>query len=40
MRDNVENARAHGVGIGSFGANDVYWQVRMEDNNRTIVGFR
>ncbi|WP_394754580.1 N,N-dimethylformamidase beta subunit family domain-containing protein [Crenothrix sp.] len=48
MRDNFENARARGVSLGFFGANDAYWQIRMENavaplttlQNRTIVGYK
>ncbi len=45
MRDNVEDARNHGLGLGFFGANICYWQIRLEpsgtgQNNRTIVGYK
>jgi hypothetical protein len=45
MRDNVENARNHGLGLGFFGANAAYWQNRLEPSgigqrNRTIVSYK
>jgi hypothetical protein len=48
MRDNFELARAHGAGLGFFGANTCYWQIRMEpasaplasQQNRTIAGYK
>ncbi len=40
MRDNFEKARAHGIGLGFFGSNTAYWQIRFENNNRTIVGYK
>jgi hypothetical protein len=48
MRDNFETARAHGIGLGFFGADAAYWQIRMEPTsaplakqaNRTIVCYR
>jgi hypothetical protein len=45
MRDHVENARNHGLGLGFFGANACYWQIRLEPSgtgqrNRTIVGYK
>jgi hypothetical protein len=40
MRDNFENARDHGISLGFFGANIAYWQIRMENANRTIVGYK
>jgi hypothetical protein len=32
MYDGVSNALANGVGLGFFGANAVYWQMRLEAN--------
>jgi hypothetical protein len=32
MYEAVENARDHGVGLGFFGANAVYWQIRLESS--------
>jgi hypothetical protein len=32
MYQAVENARDHGVGLGFFGANAVYWQIRFESS--------
>ncbi len=40
MRDNFENARAHGISLGFFGANDAYWQTRTENNNRTLISYK
>ena len=46
MRDNVENARNHGVSLGFFGADAAYWQVRLEPSrstgaaNRTMVSYK
>jgi hypothetical protein len=48
MRDNFENAQKHGIGLGFFGANQAYWQIRMEkaiaplatEQNRTIVAYK
>ncbi|MGB8855055.1 MAG: N,N-dimethylformamidase beta subunit family domain-containing protein [Burkholderiales bacterium] len=45
MRDNVEAARDAGVNLGFFGANNAYWQIRLEPSstnqpNRTIVAYR
>jgi len=45
MRDGVENARNHGVGLAFLGANDAYWQIRFESDSagtpdRTIVCYK
>ena len=46
MRDNVEQARDHGVSLGFFGANIGYWQVRFEPSvatgapDRTMVCYK
>jgi hypothetical protein len=45
MRDNVEAARNAGVNLGFFGANNAYWQIRLEPSStnqpdRTIVAYR
>jgi len=46
MRQNVTAARDHGVGLGFFVANTIYWQIRFEPSlidgapNRTIVGYK
>lgn len=45
MRDGVEYARDHGVGLAFLGADDVYWQMRFEPDsqgvpNRTIVCYK
>lgn len=44
-RDGVETARNRGVSLGFFGGNDVYWQVRLEndaanDPYRTLVCYK
>jgi PKD domain len=47
MRTNVEKARDRGVSLAFFGANDVFWRIRLEPAtrgdlaaNRTIVDYR
>jgi hypothetical protein len=46
MRHNIETARARGVGLGFFGANIGYWQIRLEPSpvdgkpRRTIVCYK
>lgn len=45
MRDGVENARDHGVGLAFLEANASYWQIRLEPNsagvpNRTVVCYK
>jgi hypothetical protein len=45
MRDGLENARDHGIGLAFLGANTGYWQVRLEPDSqqqkdRTIVCYR
>jgi hypothetical protein len=45
MRDGVERARDHGVGLAFLGANAAYWQIRFEPNSagvpdRTIVCYK
>jgi hypothetical protein len=45
MRDGVEYARDHGVGLAFLSANDVYWQIRYEPDShgipdRTIVCYK
>ena len=45
MRQNVENARDHGVNLGFFAGNVCYWQIRLEPDsdgqpNRTIVAYK
>ncbi|MDQ6660404.1 MAG: hypothetical protein M3Z24_05500, partial [Chloroflexota bacterium] len=37
MRDGVEYARDHGVGLGFLGANESYWQMRFEPNSKGIA---
>ena len=40
MRDGFEAARDAGVNLANMGANTAYWQVRYEDDRRTIVGYK
>ncbi len=40
MRDTAELARDSGVNIASMGANTAYWQVRYEDGEHTMVGYK
>jgi hypothetical protein len=40
MRDNFETARDYGVSLGFFGGNAAYWQIRLENNKRTVVGYK
>jgi len=45
MRDGVEYARDHGIGLAFLGANAAYWQMRFEQDsagvpNRTIVCYK
>lgn len=40
MRANVEAARDAGVDLAFFSANDCYWQIRIEDDLRTIVAHK
>jgi hypothetical protein len=45
MRDGVEHARAAGVGLAFLGADDDYWQIRLEPDShgtpdRTVVCYR
>ncbi len=40
MRDAVEAARDQGVNLAFLGGNEVYWRVRFEDDQRTLVGYR
>jgi hypothetical protein len=40
VRDGFERARAAGTSIAFFGANAAYWQVRYEDDFRTLVGYK
>ena len=40
MRENVERARDSGVDLGFFSANTCYWQIRLEDDDRTIVAYK
>jgi hypothetical protein len=40
MRQNVEAARDAGVHLGFFSANTCYWQIRFENDHRTIIGYK
>ena len=40
MRDAFEAARDAGVNLAFMGANDAYWQVRYENDDRVIVGYK
>jgi Ca2+-binding RTX toxin-like protein len=40
VRDGFERARAAGTSLAFFGANAAYWQVRYEDDFRTLVGYK
>ena len=40
MRDGFEVARDAGVHLSFMGSNTAYWQVRYEDNERTVVGYK
>ena len=38
VRDGFDRARAAGTSLAFFGANAAYWQVRYEEEFRTLVG--
>jgi N,N-dimethylformamidase beta subunit-like, C-terminal len=40
MRDTFEHARDSGVDLAFFGANAAYWQIRYEEDFRTIAGYK
>ena len=41
MRDAFDAARDQGrVNLAFMGANDAYWQIRLEDGGRTIVAYK
>ncbi len=40
MRDGWEAAQSAGVNLAFMGANAGYWQIRYEDNDRTIVSYK
>jgi hypothetical protein len=40
MRDGWDAARDAGVNVACMGANTSYWQIRLEDDDRTIVEYR
>ncbi|MEV7966768.1 DUF4082 domain-containing protein [Sphaerisporangium sp. NPDC088356] len=39
-RTAFENARDHGVNLGFFSGNEVYWKTRWENNYRTLVTYK
>ena len=39
-RNKFENARAAGVHLAFFSGNEVYWKVRYENSNRTLVCYK
>jgi 6-phosphogluconolactonase (cycloisomerase 2 family) len=39
-RDGWGAARAHGVNLAFMGANTAYWQVRYQDDDRTMVSYK
>ena len=40
VRDAFERAKASGTDLAFFGANAAYWQIRYEEDYRTIVGYK
>jgi len=40
MRDAFNDARAASTNLAFLGSNDAYWQVRYENGQRTIVGYK
>ena len=40
MRNHIEAARDAAVHLGFFSANDGYWQIRLENGERTIVAYK
>ena len=40
MRDAFESGRDRGTNLAFMGANAAYWQVRYEDDRRTLVGYK
>ena len=40
MRDAFDDALSRGVNLAFMGANTCYWQIRYEDDERTIVEYR
>jgi hypothetical protein len=40
MRDAFDDAQRRGVSLAFMGANTAYWQIRYEDEERTIVEYR
>ena len=40
VRDAFDRAKANGTDLAFFGANAAYWQIRYEEDYRTIVGYK
>jgi hypothetical protein len=40
MRDGFDAARAFGINLAFMGANDAYWQIRLQDRGRTILTYK
>jgi hypothetical protein len=40
MRDAFDAAKAEGTNLACMGANTAYWQIRLEDSERTMVEYR
>ena len=40
QRSNVEYARDHGVHLGFFSGNEVFWKTRWDDNYRTLITYK
>ncbi|WP_157972497.1 twin-arginine translocation signal domain-containing protein [Saliphagus sp. LR7] len=40
QRNAFEDARDEGTNLGFFGANSAFWQVRYEDDGRTMIGYK
>jgi hypothetical protein len=40
MRDAFEAARDQGTNLAFMGANNAYWQVRYDDDRRTLIGYK
>jgi hypothetical protein len=40
MVDGADRARTHGVGLAFTTSNEVYWQVRYEQDRRVLVGYK
>ena len=40
MRQHVDAAKAAGVDVAFFGANNAYWNIRFEDGGQTLVAYK